>query len=179
MGANDFNFDVPPGERYQPSPERVAGQLQEAGPEWQTRVLAAEYAAEVDRVVLDLRRAYDVPVLRRLEREFIFDRRDDGQLTVIDHVEFAEPADFGSALISFGTCDIEGHRLVFTDGPTQLLATVELAGAELTFDRNSINQPPHPLRIGVPNPSPAPPSPPRSGPPDPGDRVRSHAPLTL
>ncbi len=24
MGANDFNFDVPPGERYRPSPERIA-----------------------------------------------------------------------------------------------------------------------------------------------------------
>jgi len=128
---------------------RVAGRLQEVGPEWQTTVIETEFTDEVDRVVLDLRRAYDVPALRRLEREFVFDRRGEGQLTITDHVEFAQPEAFESALISFGTCDISGNRLKFVDGPTSLHAEVQIEGADLVFDRDTINQPPHPIRVAL------------------------------
>lgn len=128
---------------------RVAGRLQEAGPEWQTAVLLEEFTDAVDRVVFDLKRAYDVPTLRKLEREFLFDRRGDGSLTITDHVEFSTAEEFESALISFGSCDISGSRLVFTDGPTSLTAEVTVEGADLVFDRDTINQPPHPIRIAL------------------------------
>ncbi len=128
---------------------RVAGELQQPGPEWQTRVLETDFTDDVDHVVYDLRRAYDVPTLRQLDREFTFDRRGDGQLTITDHVEFSEPEDFESALISFGSCEIIGNQLIFTDGTTQLRATVEIEGADLVFDRDKINQTPHPIRIAL------------------------------
>ena len=128
---------------------RVAGQLQEAGAEWQTSVIETEFTDEVDRVVFNLRRAYDVPTLRALEREFIFDRRGSGRVTVIDRVEFTTPEHFESALISFGSCDINGHQLTFTDGPARLAAQVEIEGADLAIDTDKINQPPHPIRIAL------------------------------
>jgi len=128
---------------------RVAGQLQEVGPEWQTAVLTVEFSDDIDRVVFDLKRAYDVPTLRKLEREFVFDRRGEGSLTITDHVEFTQPAEFETALISFGTCDINGRQLIFTDGPTSIQAEVTVDGADLVFDRNTINQPPHPIRIAL------------------------------
>lgn len=128
---------------------RVAGRLQEVGPEWRTSVIETEFTDDVDRVVLDLRRAYDVPTLRRLERAFVFDRRGDGSLTITDHVQFSEPEAFEAALISFGTCDITGNHLKFEDGPTSLHAEVQIEGADLVFDRDTINQPPHPIRLGL------------------------------
>ena len=128
---------------------RVAGQLQEVGPEWHTKVVETEFTEEVDRVVLNLRRAYDVPTLRRLDREFVYDRSGEGSLTITDHVEFSQPEDFESALISFGTCEIEGNRLIFRDGETTINAEVQIEGADLIYDRDTINQPPHPIRIGL------------------------------
>jgi hypothetical protein len=99
--------------------------------------------------VLDLRRAYDVPTLLRLEREFVFDRRGDGRLTITDRVEFSKPEAFESALISFGTYDITGNRLTFVEGPTSLNAEVQIDGADLIFVHDTINQPPHPVRIAL------------------------------
>jgi hypothetical protein len=128
---------------------RVAGRLQEVGPEWHTKVVETDFTAEVDRVVLNLKRAYDVPTLRRLDREFVYDRRGDGSLTITDHVEFSKPEDFESALISFGSCEIDGRHLHIQDGETALQAEVKVEGADLIYDRDTINQPPHPIRIGL------------------------------
>ena len=128
---------------------RVAGQLQEAGPEWQSSVLETEFTDDVDRVVFDLRRAYDVPSLRSLEREFIYDRRGEGSVTVIDRVEFSEPAEFESALISFGKASISEHRVTLVDGPTTLHADISIDGADLEFEEDTINQTPHPIRVAL------------------------------
>lgn len=128
---------------------RVAGRLQEAGPEWRARVLAKEFTADTDRMVLDLRGAYDVAGLRRLEREFRFDRRGAGSLTITDRVEFVAPADFESALISLGQATIEGNRIRLDDGSAAVIAEVSVEGAELTVSTDTINQPPHPVRVAL------------------------------
>jgi len=128
---------------------RVAGQLQEAGPQWRATVLAKEFSDDTDRVVLDLRTGYDVPGLRRLEREFVFDRRGDGSVTVTDHVEFAAPAAFESALITLGQVAIDGARIRLSDGPAVLVAEVTVEGAELEIVSDTINQPPHPTRLAL------------------------------
>ncbi|MCF3651040.1 heparinase II/III family protein [Synoicihabitans lomoniglobus] len=128
---------------------RVAGRLQEAGAEWQTRVLETEFTDDVDRVVFDLKRAYDVPTLRRLEREFIYDRTGDGSISIVDTVEFSEPADFESVLITFGEVDIQGNRIVLRDSGSAITADVEITGANLAIDTDTINQPPHPQRLAL------------------------------
>lgn len=128
---------------------RVAGQLQEVGAEWQTNTILTEFTDETDRVVFDLRRAYDVPTLRLLEREFIFDRRGDGSVTIIDRVEFSEPADFESALISFGECEVNGNHLTFNDHGIKLHAKIQIEGARLALATDTINQPPHPIRVAL------------------------------
>ena len=128
---------------------RVAGRLQEAGAEYRTRVLAKEFTADTDRMVLDLRGAYNVPTLRKLEREFLFDRRGAGSLTITDRVEFSEPSAFESALISLGQATIEGSRIRLDDGKAALSAEVSCEGAALEFSTDTINQPPHPTRVAL------------------------------
>ena len=156
-GLETYSFRTFSAQRYEsqllnsyghPVP-RVAGQLQEAGPEWQTSVIETKFTDDIDRVVFDLRRAYDVPSLRMLEREMTFDRRGTGRVTVIDRVEFSEPEEFESALISFGTCQVDGNRLTFVDSSTTIHANVEIEGADLEFVHDTINQPPHPIRVAL------------------------------
>jgi len=136
---NSFGHPVP----------RVAGKLQEAGPEWRTRVLAKEFTDDFDRVVFDLRMAYDVPALRRLEREFLFDRRGAGSVTITDRVEFLSPAAFESALITLGQPTIDGSRVRLTDGTSVLNVEVSVEGATLEFVTDKIDQPPYPTRIAL------------------------------
>lgn len=128
---------------------RVAGCLQSPGAEFRARVLGKEFSAETDRMVLDLRGAYDVSILRKLEREFIFDRRGAGSLTITDRVEFAEPAAFETALISLGKASIEGTRVRLADEHAAITAEVTVEGAELECDTDTINQPPHPVRVAL------------------------------
>jgi hypothetical protein len=128
---------------------RVAGALQSFGPDWRTRVLAKEFSDDTDRLVFDLRGAYDVPALRRLTREFFYDRRGAGCLTITDHVEFSEPAAFESALITFGLVAINGTNIRISDEQAALTAEVSCEGAALEISTDTINQPPHPTRIAL------------------------------
>ena len=88
---NSFGHPVP----------RVAGQLQRKGREAAAKVLDTQFGAAADRLVLDLRSAYDVEGLKRLERTFVFSREGDGGLTVTDRIEAAQPETFETALITF------------------------------------------------------------------------------
>lgn len=88
---NSFGHPVP----------RVAGQLQRPGRQAAARVVEQSFADDQDVLVLDLAKAYSVDILQQLERRFVYDRRQSGRLIVEDRVEFSEPADFGTALISF------------------------------------------------------------------------------
>lgn len=128
---------------------RVAGQLQEPGPEWRARVLKKQFTNVSDFVVFDLRSAYDVPGLRKLEREFLYDRRGSGALTITDRVEFVEPAAFESALITLGKVTIEGSRVQMADEKSAVVAEVSVEGAELVVTTDTITQPPHPTRIAL------------------------------
>jgi hypothetical protein len=127
----------------------VAGLLQETGPERRTRVLAREFTDAEDRVVLDLRLAYNAPGLLRLEREFVFDRRGAGSVTVSDSVEFVSPSAFESALVTLAPVVVDGLRIRLGDGPSALVAEVDASGAELEIVRDTINQPPHPVRLAL------------------------------
>jgi hypothetical protein len=156
-GAEVYSFRTFSAQRYEsqllnsyghPVP-RVAGRLQEAGAQWHARLLTKEFTPDLDRLVLDLRPAYDVPALRRLEREFIFDRRGAGSVTIIDRVEFSSPAEFESALITLGQVAIAGNRVRLTDGAAVLEAEVSCDGATLEISTDTINQPPHPTRVAL------------------------------
>lgn len=126
---------------------RIGGQLQETGPAHQALTLLTEFSDDVDRMVLDLRRAYECPTLRKLEREFIFDRRGDGSLTITDTVEFSEPTEFESALITPGQITESAGQVRLTDGEAAIVVDYSSNGQSLTLSRDTINQPPHPTRL--------------------------------
>jgi len=156
-GAEVYSFRTFSEQRYEspllnsyghPVP-RVAGHLQSAGAEWRARVVTKEFTPDTDRMVLDLHGAYDVPGLKKLEREFIFDRRGAGSVTVIDRVEFAAPAAFETALITLGQVAVEGTRVRLTDGPATLVAEVSCEGSTLEISTDKIDQTPHPTRVAL------------------------------
>ncbi len=128
---------------------RIGGQLQATGPTHQATTLVTEFTDEIDRMVLDLRRAYDCPTLRKLEREFIFDRRGDGSLTITDTVEFSEPTEYESALISLGKITESGTTLRFSEGDTAITIDYSESSIPLNVSRDTINQTPHPTRVAL------------------------------
>lgn len=128
---------------------RIGGQLQATGPTRQAPALVTEFTQESDRMILDLRGAYDCPALRKLEREFIFDRQGEGSLKITDTVEFSEPTEYESALITSGEITEEPQKLRFAEGDTAITIVYSAANTELLVSRDTINQPPHPTRVAI------------------------------
>jgi hypothetical protein len=79
----------------------VAGRMQPAGARFAARVLAREFSLDTDRLVLDLRGAYDVAALQKLERTFTTRRGAAPAFEIRDTFEFSSPQTFGTALITF------------------------------------------------------------------------------
>ena len=130
----------------------VAGQLQRAGRDAAAQVLAREFTDARDTLTLDLRSAYDVPELTRLERRFFYDRTGAGALTVADTVEFAEPRSFETALITDGEFTRrEDETLLIRDGERAVEVTVDAGGAawELVVDEIHEEATAQPTRLGI------------------------------
>ncbi len=122
---NSFGHPVP----------MVAGRLQEAGPGIRGKVLKTEFTPSRDIFTIDMAPAYKVTGLRKLEREFVFDRSGRGALTVTDSVSFGSPQEFETALITLGSWKkISSNELQFTQdkGTVRVRITAEGAGVRIS-----------------------------------------------
>lgn len=88
----------------------VAGKQQAEGRQAQAKILRQEFTAEMDTITMDLASAYPVAELTKLERTFVYSRKDAGSLEITDIVEFAEPNTFETALITYGTYKQTGPK---------------------------------------------------------------------
>jgi hypothetical protein len=132
----------------------VAGQMQKTGRQAAARIVKTEFTDEQDRIVLDIRDAYAVKSLKRLQRTFIFSRDGSGSLTVADEVEFDSPQTFGTALITFSPHRrIEGREIRIGKGKGQVRAEVTVDGAECKIEQQEIHEDVHsrhlPVRLGI------------------------------
>ncbi len=109
----------------------VADQLQHEGRQYAARVLATRFAPEGDTIVLDLAGAYAVPGLKSLVRTLTVRRGTSPAITVVDDVEYAEPASFSTALITFGAWrEVSPGAYAVESGTDGVLATVAVDGAD-------------------------------------------------
>ncbi len=80
----------------------VAGKLQREGRDAEGKVLKTEFTDVADTLKFDIKSAYAVPELQKLERTFVYSREGRGSLKVTDEVAFATPQAFGTAMITLG-----------------------------------------------------------------------------
>lgn len=112
---------------------KVAGQLQKVGAEHAATVADKKFSDASDSVTLDLAKAYDVPSLRKLTREFEYARSDRGTVTVKDLAEFDSPQAFGTALITFGEAREEKPGVWIVSQNNQAVRVeISAAGAPFT-----------------------------------------------
>ena len=128
---NSFGHPVP----------RVAGQLQWTGRQAAARVLKADFTDRADTLVLDIRSAYEVKPLKKLERTFVFSRQGPGSLTVLDEVEFTSPQSFETALITFSPWKQAGPgRLVVGKGAEAVRIEISAEGGPIEIKGEEIHE---------------------------------------
>jgi hypothetical protein len=132
----------------------VAGKLQKTGRYACGRVLHTEFTDETDTLVLDIRPAYDVQGLEKLERTFVYSREGNGSLTVTDRVKLANPESFGVALITFDQWAELGLRtLLIYDSKEAIRVDVKTTGQEFEIHHEEIQEnletKTFPTRLGI------------------------------
>jgi len=80
----------------------VAGTLQAEGAQCSGQVLRTEFSDARDRVAIDCSSAYPDAGLKKLERQWTYQRDGNGSLAIEDSFEFAAPSAFASALVGLG-----------------------------------------------------------------------------
>ena len=111
---------------------KVAGQLQKGGDQHTVTITEKKFTDASDSVTLDLSKAYDVPSLRKLTRQFEYARSDGGAVTVKDLAEFDSPQAFGTALITFGDAKEEKPGVWIISQNNQAVR-VEISAGEARF----------------------------------------------
>ena len=132
----------------------VAGRLQRPGHEARAVVLRTNFTERADTLVFDLRSAYAVPTLQKLERTFVFQRARPASLTVRDEVAFSEPAAFETALVTWGRWERETKNVLrVSDGDDAVRVRIETGGRAFTVRSETIEEqvptPTRPVRLGI------------------------------
>ncbi len=140
---NSFGHPVP----------RIAGQLQRTGRKAAAGVLHTEWTGTTDTLVLDLRSAYAVEGLEKLQRTFRFSRDGRGQLEVLDEVQLAQPKSFETALVTFGKwTQVTASKLMIGDQQAAVEVEIDTGGLALTVHAEEIQEDrggPPPTRLAI------------------------------
>lgn len=107
----------------------VAGQLQRAGTDTRAVVQREQFTASEDTLALDMRPAYRVPELARLDRTFVFHRGEHPSLVVRDEVSFTEARNFETALVTWGNWEsVSEKELVIKDDEGSVRVQIDAGG---------------------------------------------------
>ncbi len=132
----------------------VAGQLQRTGKAARAVLLSTNFTAATDVISFDLRSAYPVKDLQKLERSFIYQRGPSPSLEVRDDVAFSAPENFESALITWGQIRrTGGNELEISDGGSAVRVNIDTQGRpyhlrQETIDENTENKR-KPIHLGI------------------------------
>jgi Heparinase II/III-like protein len=119
----------------------VAGQLQRNGREARAVVLSTNLTDDADSIVFDLRSAYPIRDLEKLERSFDFQRGPAPSLVVRDVVRFVAPENFESALITWGKVQQMGeNELEISDGGGAVTVEIDTQGHPYHLRQETINE---------------------------------------
>jgi hypothetical protein len=132
----------------------IGGQLQRTGANARAAVLRTDFRDEEDTLALDIRSAYAVPELKRLERTFIFRRGKSAALTVRDEAAFSEPRSFETALITWGNWkQLSEKELLVSDEGGAVRVKIDAGGEPFKISAEKLNEDvptrTKPLRLGI------------------------------
>lgn len=117
----------------------ISGQLQKSGRDAQAKVLQADCTEEADTYALDLRSAYPVPELAKLERTFVYRRSGSGSLTVRDEFAFTSPGTYAGTLITYGKWERSGeHELTISVGDEKVRVRIDTGGEPFDIESKRI-----------------------------------------
>jgi len=116
---------------------RVGGGLQRPGRKYAAKVLAKSFGEDEDKIVLDLKGAYECPSLKRLERTFSY-KRAKGVVTVRDEVEFSEPTAFDDPIMTLASVERQGNGWVLSSNGEKIAVKATATGGAWSWNERTL-----------------------------------------
>ncbi|MHA7944781.1 hypothetical protein ACJOV8_017020 [Formosa sp. 3Alg 14/1] len=98
---------------------KINNTLQSNGKSFKGTITATSFSSEEDKVVMDIKPAYDLPVLDVLTRTITNIKTGNGSISITDYFEASENIDFGSAIMTFANYEILDANTVMLIGKTE------------------------------------------------------------
>lgn len=127
---------------------------QSNGIEFRGEVVDAKFTDSLDRVVMNIRSAYEVAVLEKLNRTMENDKSGQGRITIVDEFAASEPIEFGTAMMTYSKYEIvDSNTVIFRTDSHAVKAEITAKGGACQIVVDPIKTPMGsgkiPQRIGI------------------------------
>ena len=109
----------------------VNNTLQSNGIEFKGIITETDFSDQMDKVVMDILPAYELPMLKTLERTVTNNKSGKGTIIIEDHFVTTEPVSFGSAIMTLNEYEIiDGKTVILKTANQQVKAEIKGKGFE-------------------------------------------------
>lgn len=113
---------------------RINSTLQSNGREFQGKVLAASFNRSVDSVRMDIKPAYELEILNKLERTMVNNKLGEGAITITDNFEASEPVRFGtSIMVNVAYEIVDNNTLIINSENQKVKVEITSVGGNVTI----------------------------------------------
>ncbi|MEP0303006.1 MAG: hypothetical protein ABJD98_07755, partial [Maribacter dokdonensis] len=110
---------------------KVNNTLQSNGIEFKGIITETDFSDQIDKVVMDILPAYELPMLKTLERTVTNNKSGKGTIIIEDHFVATEPVSFGSAIMTLNEYEIvDGKTVILKTANQQVKAEIKGKGFE-------------------------------------------------
>lgn len=147
--AGAFSDDNPARSSWGHPVPRIDNTLQSKGREFRGDITSAEFADNLDRVVMDIKAAYEIPALNSLVRTMENDKSGQGAISITDEFSLSKPVDFGVAIMTLSDYEIiDAKTVILTENDQKLKAEITSDDGSFTIKDELV--PVEKLREGAP-----------------------------
>lgn len=111
---------------------RIDGTLQANGSEFYGKIIKTEFTENVDRVVMDIRPAYDFQSLETLCRTLENEKSGLGSITIEDQFTSSKPIEFGTAITTYAKIELLDEKTILLTTENKKVR-VEIASQDAPF----------------------------------------------
>ncbi len=110
---------------------RINNTLQSNGRKFEGKVTSTQFNEDVDMATIDIKSAYELPMIQTLERTMVNDKSGAGEITISDSFSASEPVTFGTAVTVNVDYQIEDGNIILNTGNHKVKVEITAEGGDI------------------------------------------------
>ncbi|EOR92653.1 hypothetical protein ADIARSV_4165 [Arcticibacter svalbardensis MN12-7] len=130
--AGAFSEDNPARSSWGHPLPRIDGKLQSNGRKFEGKITETTFTKEIDKAVMDISKAYEIPQIKKLVRTIVNNKSGTGTITIEDQFSATKPLTFGTAILTFAKYEIiNSNTVILTTKNQKVKAEITSTGGEI------------------------------------------------